>query len=63
MSGGGGGGGKEALDDGDENDGDEWRTRSERLAERAAEAREAAIAASRLAMVVLRGSMWQPLVS
>ena len=50
--------------DGEDGDGDdEWRTRSERVGEKAAEAREAAVAAARLGLVVLKGSMWQPLVS
>ena len=41
---------------------DEYLTRSERMREKAEEAREALVATARLSLVVLKGSMWQPLV-
>lgn len=39
-----------------------YMTRSERLRERVDEAKEVLLKAARLSAVVLRGSMWQPLV-
>lgn len=39
-----------------------YMTRSERLREKAEEAKEVLLKATRLSVVVLRGSMWQPLV-
>lgn len=49
-------------DDEDDEDDGERLTRYEALRERVEEAGDAIAAAARLAMVVLRGSMWQPLV-
>ncbi|CAM9738165.1 unnamed protein product [Sphacelaria rigidula] len=48
-------------DDEDDEDDGERLTRYEALRERVEEAGDAIAAAARLAMVVLRGSMWQPL--
>lgn len=47
----------------DDDEGGDYDTRSERLQERAEEAKEAVIDMARLAVVVMKGSLWQPLVS
>lgn len=57
----GGPGGREDYDY-DDAEG-ERQTREEMIRERAAEAAEAVTAYARLAVVILQGSMWQPLVS
>lgn len=46
----------------DDDDGGGWETRSERLREKAEEVKHAVLTAASFATVVLKGSMWQPLV-